>query len=104
MLKAIIKIANFTHFDLETISNLTLKETNEILDIIRELEQERISVKLAIADYQILLSRDGDKKQAQKNQTQANKIREILAGKKQEKQSNLGFFQSLGIYTNKKII
>ena len=104
ILKSIVKIANYTHFNYETISNLSLFETNSILEIITELEQAQASVQLAIVDYQILLSRESDKNQAHKNQAQAQQIRGVLTGGKRKKQTNLGFFQTLGIYKDKKIL
>ena len=106
LLRAIVKIAHYTHFDYDTISQMSIDEVNDILEIIKESEHNLASQKLAIVDYQILLSREFDKKQqseAKKCQAQAQKIRNILTGVKPKKSSLLSVFQSFGIYTNKKI-
>jgi len=106
LLEIVLKIANYSGFSKNEILSWTKDELDMALEFIRRQEQEQASVQLAIVDYQILLSREFDKKQqseAKKCQAQAQKIRNILTGVKPKKSSLLSVFQSFGIYTNKKI-
>lgn len=85
MLQQIIKIANYTHFDIDTIMSMSLSDCNEILELIEDEKRQANAVQLAIIDYQILLTQD-----AKKNQKQAQKIRQVLTeNPKKNKRSNL---------------
>ena len=85
MLQAIIKIANYTHFDIDTVMAMSISDCKEILELIEDEKRQANAVQLAIIDYQILLTQD-----PKKNSKQAQKIRKVLTeNPKKNKVSNL---------------
>ena len=85
-------MCNYTHQSIEEVSTWTLEQIKQVLDLIQQEQQEQNKVELALIDYQILMSREFDKKHqndARKCQKQAQKIREALTGDK-PKRSGFG--------------